>query len=113
ITPTVSPASRSLRNNSRPYPSRRQTIDLGMNASRPRLRGRRGRAGELARDIPADSKRSDRYIRSAAIRQRDPPISPITLGNLDIMLSAGAYSFRQKSKLAISLSWIGVYVKRV
>ena len=29
------------------------------------------------------------------------------------MLSARAYSFRQKSKLAISLSWIGGYVNVV
>ena len=29
------------------------------------------------------------------------------------MLSARAYSFRQKSKLAISLSWIGGYVNTV
>src|SRR5690606_11505473 len=29
------------------------------------------------------------------------------------MLAAGAYSFRQKSKLAIALSWIGGYVNVV
>src|SRR5688572_11091291 len=35
------------------------------------------------------------------------------IGELAAMLSAQAYSFRQKSKLAISLSWVGGYVNVV
>src|SRR5829696_5680500 len=48
--------------------------------------------------------------RSSTVRDIAGPVAD---NDVTAMLSARAYSFRQKSKLAISLSWIGGYVNVV
>src|SRR4051794_27316209 len=74
--------------------------------TRLRRRSRDRSVGSIVLSVPADLS-----------RLRDPPgtrrFSLVDKRFGRPMLSARAYSFRQKSKLAISLSWVGGYTNVV